>query len=198
MRHRALRLAVLGGLIVSAGLVGCASAPSEAPPQEPASPSIRGKVYNLDCQQRCQVLLDSDGTTTTTFVEDERLLRLLEGAFLSGKTALIELGEDPATQDPIVRRVGIALAPGKPPRQGSFGELYDVAGLQLDAPTKTWTATFRSRSGDPELSGTTSSPLMVTFLSCALGAGLALDYVTIDPATKSITRARLATDVYGS
>jgi hypothetical protein len=190
MRSLALSLAAVGVAILTLGQSSCPS--NQTSKQGDSGPTVRGLVYNLDSQQRCQVLVLSEGISITVWVEDPRLLGLLQAALHSGQVASLQITR--VGEDQVVQQVEIERQPGQPVKQNPNDDLYDVTALVFDANHKVTKATFTGRKGQPELQGTTQNPLMASLLSFAMGAGLGVDYVTIDQGSNEIRRVRLPTE----
>lgn len=190
MRSLALSLAAVGVAFLTLGQSSCPS--DQTSKQGDSGPTIRGLVYNLDSQQRCQVLVLSDGISITAFVEDARLLGLVQAALHSGQVASLQVTR--AGDEQVIQQVEIERQPGQPVKQNPNDDLYDVTALKYDSNGKQTEVTFTGRKGQPELKGTTQNPRMTCFLSFAMGAGLGVDYVSIDQSSHEIKRARLPTE----
>jgi len=200
MKKLAIHVAAAGILAFAASQSGCASpansvSSGSSNKTESSESRVTGNVYNLDCQDRCQVLIDSSGTTHTFFIDVARQLSLLEAALLSGQDATVEFEVVEPNGVKIVHRIAIDAIPRGTPDQSAFPDLVDVQALQFASDGNACTATFRRRTGRSEIQGHTENPLMISVLSFALSARLGLDYVTIDEKTQSITRVRLPTQL---
>ena len=142
-----------------------------------------GVVYDLDCipgLNWCQVLMKKD---FIAIVREPRLQRPLEAALALGSEVTVYHDTDQP------KRITRVVLKRKPPGMLKQGLNY-VTALDFDEADGKCKATFVNEFGK-EVNGFTRDIRMESILTTALREELTIQYLTFDPLTNEITRAKL-------